>query len=562
MVAFSLTVYSRISVNSQKLNQHMSPEELEEQLRSLIQELRNLSNIPESALPAPSGEETYEPIQTAQQRMNEIRQIKQRIVEMPSSQDDQTKRDRNRLNRNLQNRHSEIRVLISQVRSKFEAAGESCSTAQSYRQIYEDLWQWCVANVDELPVNCAAFSTWFSNKLSRRCEIWGNQQSRLQQIHQILQESDLLWKPNLFKQARYETALRRRFRWFDDRLWQGCPENKSIVSFFNEKLERSYQSVGVDDDLNQIVRQAQSHMLDCRTLVSGICELTGDKPGGENPEALFKFLQRLRKRNLAPDVADLVREASTHAKEYSKLFSKLWEESEKSGKIWRAGFPRTLEEISKMKFTPRRQLEWDSYVTALDKTWDYFCQNLERYNPNEAVFITWFNSTLRWRFKDEVRKNLEAGGCLENEAEVDGDRTDPNEFEDEILDESESGESESEQEQSRLDPDDDLDKDLDAQEALYEKMGRRVRNWANRDETGKLRRTRMHNPHHSAQEIIQEFLSADRLSQFPRNLACPQPILDRIAGRLDIPAATLERFWRRSCAPAILDCLRGMDDLF
>ena len=37
------------------------------------------------------------------------------------------------------------------------------------------------------------------------------------------------------------------------------------------------------------------------------------------------------------------------------------------------------------------------YNDALQQTWEYFCRNLDRYEPERANVVTWLNAYLRWR---------------------------------------------------------------------------------------------------------------------------------------------------------------------
>lgn len=66
---------------------------------------------------------------------------------------------------------------------------------------------------------------------------------------------------------------------------------------------------------------------------------------------------------------------------------------QKSGRIWRGG----------------GLLESDRYEEALQKTWLYFCRNLDRYDPSRAGVITWFNDYLRYRIHDSLTEQRTQG---------------------------------------------------------------------------------------------------------------------------------------------------------
>jgi RNA polymerase sigma factor (sigma-70 family) len=51
------------------------------------------------------------------------------------------------------------------------------------------------------------------------------------------------------------------------------------------------------------------------------------------------------------------------------------------------------------------QISSEAYEDALQTTFIYVLQNLDRYNP-EHSFISWFNSHLRWRLIDVARTNM------------------------------------------------------------------------------------------------------------------------------------------------------------
>jgi DNA-directed RNA polymerase specialized sigma24 family protein len=61
---------------------------------------------------------------------------------------------------------------------------------------------------------------------------------------------------------------------------------------------------------------------------------------------------------------------------------------QRSGKIWRGGGTVSPE----------------AYAEALQQTWLYFCKHLDRYDPDKAGVITWFNAHLRYRILDVLRR--------------------------------------------------------------------------------------------------------------------------------------------------------------
>ena len=46
----------------------------------------------------------------------------------------------------------------------------------------------------------------------------------------------------------------------------------------------------------------------------------------------------------------------------------------------------------------------DIYSEALSRTWIWFMENLGKYNPEKASFVTWFNQKLRWTIQDVIRE--------------------------------------------------------------------------------------------------------------------------------------------------------------
>ncbi|BAY21005.1 hypothetical protein NIES2100_07500 [Calothrix sp. NIES-2100] len=49
----------------------------------------------------------------------------------------------------------------------------------------------------------------------------------------------------------------------------------------------------------------------------------------------------------------------------------------------------------------------DIYSEALSRTWIWFMENLGKYNPEKASFVTWFNQKLRWTIQDVIREQAD-----------------------------------------------------------------------------------------------------------------------------------------------------------
>ncbi len=87
----------------------------------------------------------------------------------------------------------------------------------------------------------------------------------------------------------------------------------------------------------------------------------------------------------------LATEVSEHPRgslERQQLLNQLISRMQQSGKIWLGG-----------EVIPQY------YEDALQKTWFWFCKNIENYNASQASVITWFNSHLKFRILD-VRQEI------------------------------------------------------------------------------------------------------------------------------------------------------------
>ena len=64
------------------------------------------------------------------------------------------------------------------------------------------------------------------------------------------------------------------------------------------------------------------------------------------------------------------------------------------------------------------------YHDAVQVTWIYFCQNLEKYDSSRASLITWINNYLRWRLQD-FRQEEAASNARTVSGSGAGELTDP-----------------------------------------------------------------------------------------------------------------------------------------
>lgn len=84
----------------------------------------------------------------------------------------------------------------------------------------------------------------------------------------------------------------------------------------------------------------------------------------------------------------LVAEACLHApmsKERQKILNELVRSVEKSGQLWQEKTPY--------------------YDDALQQTWLYLCDNLERYDAARGTLIIWLDKYLKWRLSDFRQTN-------------------------------------------------------------------------------------------------------------------------------------------------------------
>lgn len=90
--------------------------------------------------------------------------------------------------------------------------------------------------------------------------------------------------------------------------------------------------------------------------------------------------------NLNSQLRDLVAEALTLPKTSARrrrMLNEIVRLVSRSGKLWSESTPE--------------------YEDALQQTWYYCLQNLEKYDSSRSGFITWIDNTLKWRLKDVYR---------------------------------------------------------------------------------------------------------------------------------------------------------------
>jgi DNA-directed RNA polymerase specialized sigma24 family protein len=160
------------------------------------------------------------------------------------------------------------------------------------------------------------------------------------------------------------------------------------------------------------------------------------------------------------------------------------------------------------------------YEDALQQTWVYFCQNIcegntgEAYNPSRGSVLTWLNTYLKRRLQDfyiETKKQ-QATRFMGRQRQLGRD-----------------------EDSETADPLDNFPASPDPPPLLEE-----VRAWAETDQTGELRRTRLQDhPQVTAQILI--------LRRLP-----PETSWKALAAELGVPASTLSSFYQRQCLP----CLR------
>ena len=97
------------------------------------------------------------------------------------------------------------------------------------------------------------------------------------------------------------------------------------------------------------------------------------------------------RNNLSQRLQRLIAEACSHPAKSSKRRQKLNEIVRvvmQSGRLWKENTAY--------------------YHDALQLTWMYCCQNLERYDPSRASLITWLNNYLKWRLEDFRQQQAES----------------------------------------------------------------------------------------------------------------------------------------------------------
>lgn len=77
-------------------------------------------------------------------------------------------------------------------------------------------------------------------------------------------------------------------------------------------------------------------------------------------------------------------QAPSQSLERRRLMHRIVQQMQCSGKLWRGG----------------GSISPEGYEEALQKTWLYFCKNIDAYDASQANVVTWFNNHLRWRIKD------------------------------------------------------------------------------------------------------------------------------------------------------------------
>ncbi len=93
------------------------------------------------------------------------------------------------------------------------------------------------------------------------------------------------------------------------------------------------------------------------------------------------------------DLSSLVLEARQYpagSPQRQRLLTEIIRQIQRSGKVWRD-----------------YQIPVEQYQDALQSTWIWFCQNLEKYDPMRANPTTWFNCILKFRLMDLRRKQIQ-----------------------------------------------------------------------------------------------------------------------------------------------------------
>lgn len=158
------------------------------------------------------------------------------------------------------------------------------------------------------------------------------------------------------------------------------------------------------------------------------------------------------------------------------------------------------------------------YEDALQETWLFLCQNVERYKPNESSscsVITWLNIYLRWQLQDFRKANY-----------VD--------FRSRAESFHESGNESASDQNDRLEALDFLPSPPDIPPILKE-----VRHWAQTDADGELRRTYIRKRHDVNCQIL-------ILLRLP-----PENQWNTIATQFSLPETTISTFYKRKALPRL-----------
>lgn len=186
--------------------------------------------------------------------------------------------------------------------------------------------------------------------------------------------------------------------------------------------------------------------------------------------------------NLNGQIRDLVARALTFpgkSVQRRRILNQVVRLVSRSGKLWYESNP--------------------DYEDALQQTWCYCLQNLEKYDPSRSSFITWIDNTLKWRLKDIYR--AKARGSYSGLPTDVADRLPaPNEIPP-ILEETKA--------------------------------------WIENDPTGDLQRTHVH----ERPDITCQVLLLRRLP--------PEVPWKDIASEFGIPLSTASNFYKRECLPRL-----------
>ena len=177
-------------------------------------------------------------------------------------------------------------------------------------------------------------------------------------------------------------------------------------------------------------------------------------------------------------VAEAVKLPRTSAQRRRKL-NQIVRLVNRSGKLWYENTP--------------------DYEDALQRTWFYCLNNLDKYDPARSSFITWLDNTLKWRIKDVYRaKAKKVSTSLSSEI---ADR-------------------------------------LPAPSSIPP-MLEETRQWIEQDSSGELRRVHVNNhPEVNCQALM--------LYRLP-----PETPWKDIAETFGIPLSTASNFYKRECMPRL-----------